>query len=121
MIAALFGFAASAIFLAGWFYRSVESAKIILGIWLVAYCLVPVGVDLVRSHWADDEDAPVLALTASFSPIGLLIEDAARRQVDLRPAAIFHAMIPALPIALYLRAGRRKRVGVPVLAAQVPA
>ena len=64
----------------------------------------------MRSHWDVDEDAPVLTRVASFSPVGLLIEDAARRQVDLRPAAVFHAVIPVLPIALYLRAGRRRSV-----------
>lgn len=111
VIAALFGFSASVIFVAGWFYRSVTSAKIILGIWLAAYCVAPLGVDLVRKYMSDDwDDGPVLTTASSLSPIGMVIEVATEPRADLRPGAVFHVLIPALPIALYLRAGRRKRV-----------
>jgi hypothetical protein len=110
VIAALFGFSASAIFVAGWFYRSVENAKVILGIWLVAYCVVPLGTDLVRKYFSEDwDEGPVLATASAFSPVGLVCETAAQPDANLRPAAIFHAVIPVLPIGLYLRVGRRKR------------
>jgi hypothetical protein len=51
----------------------------------------------------------VLARASAFSPVGLVIETATQPQFDLRPGAIVHAVIPALPIALYLRGGRRRR------------
>jgi hypothetical protein len=113
VIAALFGFSVSVIFVAGWFYRSVQSAKIILGIWLVAYCVAPLGADLVRKYFSDDwDDGPVLARAGSFSPVGMVCEVAGQTDRDLRAGAVFHAVVPALPIGLYLRAGRRRGVGL---------
>jgi hypothetical protein len=108
MVAALFGFSASVIFLAGWFYRAVDNAKVILSIWLVTYCFAPFIVDFARYRLSDPKFYdPVLAMPATFSPLGLMIEAATQPEADLRPGAAFHALVPLLPAALYLRRGRR--------------
>lgn len=107
MIAAFFGFCLSIIFVAAWFYRAAENAKIVLGIWLIAYCLLPLGVDLARDHFSDAPDEPVMTMASSFSPLGLLMESVNKLQVNLQPGAVFHVMIPLLPIGLYLRRGRK--------------
>jgi hypothetical protein len=106
MAAALFGFCLSIIFVAAWFYRAAENAKIVLGIWLIAYCLLPLGADLARDHFSDAPDAPMMTMASSFSPLGLLIEAVNKSQVNLQPGAVFHVMIPLLPMGLYLRRGR---------------
>jgi hypothetical protein len=104
LIAAFFGFCVSVVFLAAWFYRSVESAKLIVGLWLACYCLGPLVVDFARSRMSEREwDEPVLATAASFSPIGMLIEVVTRAKVDLRPGAVFHAVVPLLPVGLYVK------------------
>jgi hypothetical protein len=110
---AFFGFCLSAIFVAAWFYRAVDNAKVILFIWFIAYCLVPLGIDFARDRLSD-RDEPTLGAIASFSPIGLLIEAADGSSADLRPAAVFHCLVPLIPLGLYLRGGRRKRVTLPL-------
>lgn len=111
-VAALFGFCLSVIYVAAWVYRAVDNAKIILGVWLILYCLVPLGVDLVRTR-ISDTDEPALATIASFSPVGLLIETVTQPEANLRPGAIFNVLIPLFPLSLYLRAMRRKQVFTP--------
>lgn len=108
-LAALFGFCVSAMFVAAWFYRSVDTAKVILTIWVVAYCVVPLAVDLTRKGLSNRFDEPVLATAATFSPVGMIIESITEppEGVDLRPAAAFHALIPLLPAGLYARVARR--------------
>jgi hypothetical protein len=114
-IAALFGFCLSVIFVAAWVYRAVDNAKIILGIWLILYCLVPLGVDFARDRLADTDDEPALKTAAAFSPVGLLIEAVTQPDTDLRAPAVFHVLIPLLPIGLYLRTTRRKQISRPAL------
>ncbi|MDB5323085.1 MAG: hypothetical protein JWN40_4716 [Phycisphaerales bacterium] len=109
-VAALFGFCLSTIFVAAWVYRAVDNAKVILGIWLILYCLVPLGVDFARDRLTDAANEPALKTAAALSPIGLLIETVTQPEKDLRPAAVFHVLIPLLPIGLYLRTMRAKRI-----------
>jgi hypothetical protein len=112
IVAALFGFCASVVFVAGWSYRFGDNAKATLAVWLAIYCLGPLALDFARdrlSAAAADTNAPMLATTASFSPVGLLIEAATQPGADLRAGAVFHALIPLLPIGLYLRAARARR------------
>jgi hypothetical protein len=111
-VAALFGFSLSVIFVAAWVYRAVDNAKVILGIWLILYCLIPLGVDFTRTRLSDN-DEPALTMTAAFSPIGLLIESVSQPEADLRIPAIFNALIPLLPIGLYIRTARRQAIGRP--------
>jgi hypothetical protein len=106
MVAAMFGFCLSVVFLAAWFYRAAENANIVLGIWLICYCLLPLGLDLARDHFSDAPDEPVMTMASSFSPLGLIIEAVNKSTVNLRPGAVFHVMIPLLPLGLYLRRGR---------------
>ena len=109
--AAFFGFCLSAIFVAAWFYRAVDNAKVILFIWIVAYCLLPLGIDFARDRLSD-RDEPTLGAIASYSPIGMLIESTSRSHPDLRPAAVFHCLVPLIPVGLYLRGGQRRKVPV---------
>jgi hypothetical protein len=106
-VAALFGFSLSVIFVAAWVYRAVDNAKVILGIWLILYCLVPLGVDFTRTRLSDN-DEPALTSVAAFSPIGLLIEAVSQPEAALRVPAIFNGLIPLLPIGLYVRTVRRQ-------------
>jgi hypothetical protein len=107
--AALFGFSLSAVFAAAWAYRVVDSAKIILAIWLACYCFAPLVVDFVRVAAQDHRYGdPALAVASTFSPVGLLIESATQPDADLRAGAVFHLLIPLLPAALYARATRRQ-------------
>jgi ABC-type uncharacterized transport system permease subunit len=111
IVAALLGFCLSVTFVAAWFYRSVDNAKVILTLWLIAYCITPLLVDVAREQVAQNRrfDEPTLMTAATFSPIGLLIESATQPEANLRPGAIFHILIPLLPIALYLRVAARQR------------
>jgi hypothetical protein len=102
MIAAFFGFSLSTIFTAAWFYRTVDNAKVVLTIWLIVYCLLPMGVDFCRDRIVD-RDEPGMTMLSSFSPLGLIIEASTDSKVNLRPASIFHVLIPLLPLGLYLR------------------
>ena len=109
MACAMVGFSASVVFVGAWFYRAVESAKVIIAIWLICYCVAPLGVDLARDRMTErvgEEEQPVLAVAASLSPVGLLIEAATDRRANLAPGAVFHLLAPLLPAGLYLR-GRR--------------
>jgi hypothetical protein len=99
---ALFGFSLSLVFWAAWIYRVADNAKVLLGVWLICYCLVPMAIDFVRERMADD-GGPVLAVVASFSPVGLLSEFALQPAADLRWGAVFHLLLPMLPAWLYLR------------------
>jgi hypothetical protein len=110
-VAALFGFCVSGVFVAAWFYRSVESAKVILAIWVAAYCVAPLAVDLTRKGLSDRYSDPVLATAATFSPVGMVIEAVTEpvEDVDLRPAAVFHLLVPLLSVGLYVRVARRGR------------
>jgi hypothetical protein len=110
VVAGFFGFCASVIFVAAWFYRAVDNAKVILAIWLGGYCLAPLVADFVRHRMSDESYYdPVLARAATFSPVGLVIESASQPRADLRAGAVFHCLIPLLPAALYLR--RRRSSG----------
>lgn len=111
IVAALLGFCLSVTFFAAWFYRSIDNAKVVLTFWLLAYCVAPLLVDVAREQVALQRrfDEPTLMLAASFSPIGLLVESATQPNADLRPGAIFHVLIPLLPLALYLRVTHRQR------------
>jgi hypothetical protein len=108
-LAGLAGFSLSAVFVAAWVYRVVDNAKVILGIWLAAYCVVPVVVDLVRHGMSDDYNDPTLAFASSFSPAGLLIEVWTHADVNLVPAVVAHLVVPLLPMGLYWREMRKGR------------
>lgn len=110
LVAALFGFCTSVVFVAAWFYRTVDNAKVILAIWLVSYCLVPLALDFARFRMSDREDAPNLATMATLSPVGMVMAVSSDAKVDLRPGAVFHVLIPLLPAWLYLRRVRRQAV-----------
>jgi hypothetical protein len=116
-VAALFGFCASVTFAAAWVYRVVDNAKVILTIWLLAYALLPLGIDLVRHSLADSPFDPVLTTISSFSPIGLVIAAASEPETDILPGAIFHVLIPLLPFALYRQASRPKPQPAPAVQA----
>jgi hypothetical protein len=109
--AALLGFSLSVTFIAAWFYRSTDNAKVILAFWLIAYCVTPLLVDVAREQVSQHRrfDEPTLRMPATFSPIGLLVESATQPTANLRPAALFHLLIPLLPITLYLRVSHRQR------------
>ncbi|HEY7120021.1 MAG TPA: hypothetical protein VH475_25760 [Tepidisphaeraceae bacterium] len=116
LVAAFFGFCVSVTFFAAWIYRAAENAKVLLGVWLIAYYLVPLAVDFTRNGLLDrdsDEDRPTLTTAASFSPVGLLIEAVTQPDADLRKGAVFHVLIPLIPIALYLRRPRRPTITHP--------
>jgi hypothetical protein len=107
IVAALFGFCLSTTFLAAWIYRAVDNAKAVLAIWLVLYCLAPLGVDLVR-HGMSERSGRVMATAATLSPVGLIVEAATEPRAKLKVGAAFNALVPLLPIALYIRSGRRR-------------
>lgn len=110
MAAAFWGFSLSVIFVAAWFYRAVDNAKVIISIWLIAYCFLPLGLDFARDRLTNG-DEPTMTMASSFSPVGLIIEATNESKVNLRPAAVFHVLIPWLPVALYLRGRRPKPQG----------
>jgi hypothetical protein len=105
--AAFFGFSFSVIFVAGWFYRSVESAKVILAIWLGAYCVLPLVIHFMVSQAADYGDEPTVI--ATFSPMGQVISATQGEAGKLVPAAVFHVLAPVLPMVLYWRVARGRR------------
>jgi hypothetical protein len=112
--AAMLGFCVSVIHVAAWFYRSVDNAKIILGIWVGVYCLMPLGMDFFIARASERVyDEPMLGVAATFSPVGLLIESATQPEADLRVGAAFHVLIPLLPMGIYARRDRRRTGGVP--------
>jgi hypothetical protein len=107
IVAACFGFSFSVIFVAGWFYRSVESAKVILAIWLGLYCVLPLVIHFMVSQAADYGDEPTVI--ATFSPMGQVITATQAEAGKLIPAAVFHLLAPVLPMALYWRVARPRR------------
>jgi hypothetical protein len=109
VVAALFGFGFSVIFVAGWFYRSVESAKVILAIWLGIYCLLPLVLHFLVSQAAEFGDEP--STLAAFSPMGMVSLVGQNHPERLIPAAVCHVLAPVLPIALYWRVARGRRRG----------
>jgi hypothetical protein len=95
------------IFVAGWFYRSVESAKVILAIWLGVYCVLPLVIHFMVSQAADYGDEPTIV--ATFSPMGQVITATEAKAEKLVPAGVFHVLAPVLPMVLYWRVARGRR------------
>jgi hypothetical protein len=107
LLAALLGFCLSMTFVAAWFYRSVESAKVILIIWIACYCVAPLVLGIVGMEMSDQDD-PSLGVAGAFSPIGMVIEASQdTKPAVMVPGAVFHLLAPLLPAAFYLRTGRR--------------
>ena len=57
LLAALLGFSLSVTFVAAWFYRSVESEKVILIIWIACYCVAPLVLGIVGMEMSEQDDA----------------------------------------------------------------
>jgi len=107
LLAALLGFSLSISFVAAWFYRSVESAKVILIIWIACYCVAPLVLGIVGMEMSDQDEAS-LGVAGAFSPVGMVIEASQdTKPAVMAPGAVFHLLAPLLPAALYLRVGRR--------------
>lgn len=109
---ALAGFSFSVIFFAAWIYLAINNAKLILGVWLALYCLLPLVFDAILHTLTDRSDEPVLQFFSTFSPLGLLIETWSRTPLIALPPVLFHLLIPLLPMFLYFyHHSRKSRAG----------